>query len=1009
MQHAEQRRPISGRRLGDFIVHELLGAGGQGQVYRARQPALDREAVIKILSIQTRLGGAERFLREAKLASRLDHPYAAHVYAFGAEPDGLLWIAMELVRGVTLADWLAAEGPIPLERYLPLFERVCEVVHTAHDQGIIHRDLKPSNIMVVSRAGRLLPKLLDFGIAKATSGSMEAAPGRAGADQPLDVAITPDEAAATIPSGSPNPVKRVVAPLGDLTARGDVLGSPRYMAPELWVEATEADVGADIYALGTLTYECLTGTAPFDAPTLFLLARAHATAPVPPLGGDFPPALDGVLARAMAKDPRARYRSVLDLSRDFARAAGIGIAAEDTAAAPEVLDGALREIWIARAPAPMADVFPRLVAGAQPREAHQALQSLLRALARYLGVLSLAGRSRIASDASDSPRLAELARALRERTMSPADWIALVRELARPFRDRPGLAPVPELFTLAWPPEGDEDPLDDLAAMDRVLAEAPAHAGLRPRLERLLAACEFLLDYRLVVARAGGAVSWMGVRRFHRPVAIARRAPLAPDEVALLDADGFPILRLSPAAQVTAPTPDRHEEMFLLAGGGVHGGRLVSEPHGFERQDEAVWRWFAENRLGDASSPRPAAASHERHPYRALQSLTRDDADLFFGREREIDSLVNRLRLQPLVAVVGASGVGKSSFVQAGLVPALGSGWSAVIVRPGPHPMAALEAALGASAEELGPALARRSRGAGAVLVVDQLEELFTLARDEGEREQFARAVVGAASSPQDPGRVVVTLRDDFLVTAEQLPVFRGLITRGMQLLTTPHEEDLLRILEEPARRLGYAFEDPELPREMVREVARRPGALALLSFAAATLWERRDRDRRLMTRAAYAEIAGVAGALAQHADGLVTAMPGDERTVRELFQNLFTAEGTRATRLRSELLEIVGRGADGERVLDRLIEARLLVATEGQDGQAYVEVAHESLLTAWPRLAAWRHEDAEGARRREQLQLSARQWRDRGRGRALLWRGDVLTEFVLWRKGYAATGAATS
>src|SRR4029079_6109371 len=108
----------------------------------------------------------QRFLREARLASRLDHPYAAHTYALGREPDGVLWIAMELVRGTPLDRLLDAQGPIPLERFVPLLDRICEVVHTAHEQGIVHRDLKPGNVMVLARAGRLLPKLLDFGIAK---------------------------------------------------------------------------------------------------------------------------------------------------------------------------------------------------------------------------------------------------------------------------------------------------------------------------------------------------------------------------------------------------------------------------------------------------------------------------------------------------------------------------------------------------------------------------------------------------------------------------------------------------------------------------------------------------------------------------------------------------------------------------------------------------------------------------------------------------------------------------
>ena len=134
-------------------MRELIGEGGYGAVYRGEQPQLEREVVIKVLhERRTDSDSRERFLREAKLASQLDHPYATHVYAFGAEDDGrLLWIAMERVRGVPLDAWLDKHGPMPPEQFGPFFEGLCEVIHAAHKQGIVHRDLKPSNIMVVDQ------------------------------------------------------------------------------------------------------------------------------------------------------------------------------------------------------------------------------------------------------------------------------------------------------------------------------------------------------------------------------------------------------------------------------------------------------------------------------------------------------------------------------------------------------------------------------------------------------------------------------------------------------------------------------------------------------------------------------------------------------------------------------------------------------------------------------------------------------------------------------------------
>ena len=159
---------LVGRQLGEFFLVQKIGEGGFGAVYRASQPALDREAVVKILHARLRddHDAVMRFMREARLAARLDHPYAAHVYAYGAEPDGILWIAMELVRGTPLSEVLRAQGPIPLGRLVPFIEQLCDVVHSAHEKGIIHRDIKPANVMVLSRGGRLLPKHLDLGVAK---------------------------------------------------------------------------------------------------------------------------------------------------------------------------------------------------------------------------------------------------------------------------------------------------------------------------------------------------------------------------------------------------------------------------------------------------------------------------------------------------------------------------------------------------------------------------------------------------------------------------------------------------------------------------------------------------------------------------------------------------------------------------------------------------------------------------------------------------------------------------
>ncbi len=137
----EAKDPLIGRSLGDFLVEKKLGEGGFGAVYKSTQITLSRPAVIKVLHTKHRENQnvLERFKREAYLASRLEHPYMAHIYSFGAEADGLLWIAMEMVAGTPLDEILKSQGALPLERFIPLLDKICEVVHTAHEAGIIHR------------------------------------------------------------------------------------------------------------------------------------------------------------------------------------------------------------------------------------------------------------------------------------------------------------------------------------------------------------------------------------------------------------------------------------------------------------------------------------------------------------------------------------------------------------------------------------------------------------------------------------------------------------------------------------------------------------------------------------------------------------------------------------------------------------------------------------------------------------------------------------------------------
>jgi WD40 repeat protein len=410
---------------------------------------------------------------------------------------------------------------------------------------------------------------------------------------------------------------------------------------------------------------------------------------------------------------------------------------------------------------------------------------------------------------------------------------------------------------------------------------------------------------------------------------------------------------------------------------------------------------------------RVEGAEHKR-PYPGLAPFTEEEAEHFFGREAEVEVLLRGLRRASLSALVGPSGVGKSSLVGAGLIPALPAGWAHIRCRPGDAPLEALARALaapgGAPEAVVEAARAWREGHGEAVIVLDQFEELFTL--NPPETQSAMADLVGRLLAEADV-RVLVAVRDDFLLECQAFPALRPLF-QAMIPLGPPTGVALHRALVQPALSLGYRFEDESLVTQMLEEVSRERGALPLLAFAAASLWERRDREEGLLTRRAYEEIGGVAGALARHAEATL-ARVGVEREpiVRELFRNLVTVEGTRVARDREELLSVFEDRRAAEGVLRQLVDGRLLTAFEVADPNRgatelqRVEVIHESLLSAWPRLLRWRTQDAEGAQLREQLREAARLWEERDRSPDLLWRGTAYREFALWRERYG--GGLTS
>jgi eukaryotic-like serine/threonine-protein kinase len=422
-------------------------------------------------------------------------------------------------------------------------------------------------------------------------------------------------------------------------------------------------------------------------------------------------------------------------------------------------------------------------------------------------------------------------------------------------------------------------------------------------------------------------------------------------------------------------------------------------------------------------------------PYAGLSAFQESDAGRFFGRAREITAAVTRLREQPLMAVVGPSGVGKSSFVRAGVVPALkqsGETWSSLVIRPGRQPMDALvhliapmmgeqtmtvaedvavhQALLDRLHREpgyLGAVLRHRARSArqNILLFVDQFEELYTLVDDARERQAYAACLASVADDAAAPLRLILSIRSDFLDRAAEDERFMAELGRGLFFLVPPGRQGMREALVQPAEMAGYRFEAADMVEHMLDHLEHTPGALPLLQFAATRLWDTRDPARRTLTRQSYDAIGGIAGALASHADAVVAELaPQSQALARAVLLRLVTPERTRAIVSMDELGELSQRPDEIMRLVEHLVHARLLVVQSGMaDAETAntVEIVHESLIHGWPLLRRWLDENQDDAAYLEQLRSAARQWDRRGRPAGLLWRGEAVVEAERWHRRY--------
>lgn len=299
----DQGGSLAGSRFGSYKVLSLLGTGGMGEVYLAEDTSLDRKVALKLLPAFMRddLTAKKRFLREAKSAAALDHPYICHIHEVG-ESDGKDFIAMEYVEGQTLKDKLA-QGPLPLKEALETAAEMAEAVEKAHANGIVHRDLKPSNVMLTPE-GHV--KVMDFGLAKRLT-----------------------------PSGGEE--SQTETQTLTLTETGAMLGTLAYMSPEQ-LRGQAVDARSDIFSFGVMLYEMLTGIDPFKKAQPADTASSILTRDPPPLSrymNEVPPVLQHTVRKMLAKDPRRRYQLIHDVGTDLGEMLHGGEDSFETAPAAE--------------------------------------------------------------------------------------------------------------------------------------------------------------------------------------------------------------------------------------------------------------------------------------------------------------------------------------------------------------------------------------------------------------------------------------------------------------------------------------------------------------------------------------------------------------------------------------------------------------------------------------------------------------------------------------------------
>src|SRR5450432_1446505 len=271
---------LIGQQFGQYELTAVLGKGGMATVYRAHQSSIDRDVAVKVIrsDLADTPDFIKRFEREAKTIASLSHPHIVKVFDYG-QHDDMVYLVMELLKGGNLADVIRAT-PLDTFKAMRLLDQIASALDYAHQSGIIHRDLKPQNVLLDNAQNAILT---DFGIAK------------------------------------------IMSETTSLTQQGAAMGTPSYMPPEQW-QGKALDTRADVYSLGIMLFEMLTGKLPFTADTPYSMMHMHTDEPPPSIlvfRSDLPPAVEAVLRKTLAKEPKDRYASAGQVAEAFRAASAV--------------------------------------------------------------------------------------------------------------------------------------------------------------------------------------------------------------------------------------------------------------------------------------------------------------------------------------------------------------------------------------------------------------------------------------------------------------------------------------------------------------------------------------------------------------------------------------------------------------------------------------------------------------------------------------------------------------